>query len=382
MRMVAGISTMILAFLTLPLGSARADELIDEIDKAWRERGSKVKTLSADWSCEVFIPIGGQSEVQKNLDAIREFSRRLDKTVVVNKHPVVPQKETRLAITGKLRFAPDRVLISREKIEWSPAKEEFLVLGNMCGYSEGKITRLYSNGSISTSFPDAQIFSGSGNPDMNMDELWPFSLCFLPHASGTRLFELSKYIKSPTKAESANMIEIVAEVSVGPSFVVWVDPKRDMIPVFVRLLRGNKKAVELSIEYGQNSIMRWEPTRWKLSRFQENGSLSERLDCTMKTIEVNSSIGADEFEVRMPHGTVLITREGKNESFSIVDKNGQLKSIPLETLGQPHEQLLEAADASATPKTRRAFWLSLMAIAIVFCVMASWRLIQRKRKTR
>jgi len=381
MRIVAQLSTMILGFLPLSLGAARADELIDEIDKAWRERGSKVKTLSADWKSEVYIPIGGQTEAQKELDAIRASNRRLDKTVVLNKNPVVPHKETRLATTGKLRFAPERVLVNREKFEWSPAKEEFLVLGAMCGYTQGKITRLYSNGSISTSFPDAQIFSGIGNPDMKLDELWPLSLCFLPHAPGTRLLELSKFIKSATKGESGDLLEITtAETTSGPQFLVRVDPKRDMIPVFVRLYRGKMKAVELSIEYGQNSITRWEPTNWTLSRFQASGSLSERLDVTMKTIEVNSPIAANELEVRMPHGTVVITSEGKKESYAIVDKNGHQKTIPLEYLGKPHEQLLEMADASTVPKSHRALWLSFIAIASVFCVMVSWRLIQRKNK--
>jgi len=257
-----------------------------------------------------------------------------------------------------------------------------MLLPAACGFDNGTITRLYEKGSISTRHPDAGITKGDHNPTLKTEEFWAVSLGLFPGDRSRSVLPLTALsVKRPIHEKEGTFIELVAQTMQDVEYTVWVDATRGCIPVRIHSSFRGLPRIDLKIAYRADASTVWVPDAWVLTRFQDDGSLSESLDCRVTASAVNPAISDKEFAVTLPPGTLVLDSADGTRRPGVVNQQGNLKHYTEAEMSKPYPEIMAMVEADDHRGVSSKMYLKILVglVVLVLVLFVSLRVYKRRQ---
>ena len=104
---------------------------------------------------------------------------------------------------------------------------------------------------------------------------------------------------------------------------LYVDAKRDYVPIrFVRQYR-HKVLSEHSIRYVSDKQVGWVPSQWVSKQYDSSGLLQVRTSVEITNYSINQPLAGDVFAVEFPRGTHVAHLDGQQKKYFIALGGGK-----------------------------------------------------------
>jgi hypothetical protein len=240
--------------------------------------------------------------------------------------------------TTKLRFATDqrgRIRVEEEKQEWSPHQSSFVPKISIDIF-DGIGRKLYFPKNIA-GYPAAYLSAESADHVGRESRSTALRLAYRPFNREYGVSNLTKVRLKKMDTPKGNDNLIVLE---HRNTTVWVDSKKDFLPV--RYTESQRDTVHrvLDLEYQSDEVHGWVVKSWNSTWTEPEGYLSS-VSAKVLEYSINSKIDDSEFEPEFPPGT-WVQNLSTDETY-ILRSNGQRRPVLKgEFNGTNYNELLES----------------------------------------
>ncbi len=349
-----------------------AQDALEPIAKAWRDRESKYRSARFEWKNRHTVPRG------QFTDMVARFpgSEVRLKSMGIERDAVVPPRDTTYEFRASCSVAGAKLRYEHDNHQWSAAKQSYVPMPYV-GVFDGKIAKvLHTLGSTYTHWPDALVYREAKHPDRDNLNLLPL----LMHYRGVNP-ELRPYsIETMTVGglgrapDGSDCLELTRDLN-GAIQRFWVDPMREYSVVGYLLTVKDRPMTKIAIRYRNDSGHGWVLAAWELSSFQTDGRLTYSTHAQVTQVELNIDLPNSEFDVEFPPGT-LVTDE-KSKTTYIVNADNSQRQIQPSEIQLSYDQLISSTPPQSLIESARP-WIT--GGLITACVAIAMILLLRRSK--
>lgn len=352
-----------LIICSLPAKAAEGN--IQSVERAWKERQERVRSMQFTWTESRLHPRGSAPFLKVADQEIRPKDISYD-------------VYHRLDIDGeKLRYSYDGKT-------WKQDLTDVVDMNHTSAF-DGQTPKLLNKGA-GLDHPIGTIFRDRRSPDLGQLQILPILLCYVgvhPTISPIRLVDFS--IAKEKAVIKDSICDVLKERSGLRNGVcsIYVDPKREYSAVRYSIAVNGNAQVQLDIEYSFDPSNHWVPAGWDLILLSPSGVLQQHSKSSVSTVKINPSLPPDTFQLDFPAGAWITDQRteysnGLYESF-LVKSNGTKRVVGENELTVPYEQLMKEGQGAILASR----WLIIINIFVLLPTAGYllWRVVKRMRRS-
>lgn len=268
---------------------------------------------------------------QKRQDAVRSFK-------CVSTNQAFDAKEWRQAAASRPSLIPSK-LAARDQVELQYEFTHVLIVDGMkmriesdapvlLGFGSNTLrkeqyTSVYDGNSQTALQNPANVTEGGefwqanlrGSNETDRDEtaVMPLLVTFrgndIEHGSTFTDFDLRNHVVTRELGEIDGHSCVVLRH--GRQYL-WLDPQRDFVMLRLLLMKPDMQGIlfQGDVSYREHNEAGWIPTEWHYAYLMPDGRLASMYAGEVKSIEINPTLAAETFTIRIPPGAVIYdTRE-------------------------------------------------------------------------
>ena len=281
----------------------------EKIFEAWRSRQEKIKTIRCDWS------------------EIQTFSRTtLEKRYgkeSVGRDPSVSKFETKFAATRSMLLGEHGEMRHEWHGQfWSALNQKIMPISIQSVFN-GRDTEVRFH-TKSLDYPMMQINSAKYSSECRTINVSPIfvSVRSLDSLSTGHDWQKAKLEPGGT-IDGRSVVRL--SYSDSPDFraTLYVDPKRDCVPV--RFSLETKGVVDhmTDIEFIEAPVIGWRPSKWKFKSSAKDTLLPTSIEGTVSAFEINQPVDVKSFQIDAPPGAWVNNSVSKAESYILLKQGGR-----------------------------------------------------------
>ncbi len=366
--LLAALSVFVLLLMGTPSVHAQPSQQnqMAKILADWKAREAEIHSLRMTWTQEKLIPRGSLPKMGPE---------------VVNRPPddaVVPPDDVRLSTTHVFELDGERVHYSQEGEDWSATKNLLTPIREERVW-DGKTNSSFNDVKAAT-YPYGTVEGGrmhfmfTNNPELLVIRM--FARPVMPAFDGLLRPDSLRWTPRTGTANDRSCIVLEQGAAsrrpgkLPPShYEVWVDSKRQSLPVRWLAISGGNSRVDLNIEYQETDAHHWRPSRWTLHQGGgADGTLSKSISATVQEFVLNPELPASTFAFNPPPGTMIgDKRVGSQPQFHVVRTDGTRRDLQPGESGEDYAQLVKPQGRWSIFAIRgAALLLALIAVAVAF----------------
>jgi len=342
------VTIIALCVLSATCSVARSDERVAAMDKAWRERGNKIKSARVRWEVTSTFPAGGlNNDAQMIALPIGSLSAKIKNGLKI------PPKDVSIVTQHSISIVGKTVRYEYDSIDWSLKGETAL--------PHVKPHRVIATPHYTKSYDPAGVGDGKAPVGLYLkdkyvrDSLGPASLPIIVHCLTNQphydVYAISKLGQIVINKEHAKIIHLSCQINKPPETInLWCENTEPFLIRRIEHYDIQKQLTNLvTIEYRPDTTLGSFVSRWSATRFDilDRSVVLERLDAIVKEYSLNEEILESDLEFEFDKGTIVF---GGNNGKHIVGDNGKAHMLTNEDLMRPYDELVQIVE------TRRSIW--------------------------
>ena len=134
-----GLGALLSFLLPVALSTVRGEEnlTIESIQKVWQQRTGHIHSVSAEWSCNRYVPAGGFSDIQAARNQRSRLEAKINKKEPPTLETYVPSKDYQTTTASSLRLAPGKIRYEYLAPGWSEKDKSVKCFQYVCVFSNG-----------------------------------------------------------------------------------------------------------------------------------------------------------------------------------------------------------------------------------------------------
>ena len=307
MRDLVSASIIAISALVTSGGNARGDELVDAIDKAWRERGEKFKSGRVKWTVTTTFVAGGL-----NLEAMAIGGGSTSKKVENGLQ--IPERDTVVKSAHAMTMIGSDMRYDFDTIKWS--------YDTLTYYK--KPCKSFSTGNKTISYQPGGLGSGDARTGFHSNEKFlrhalqadsmPVTVSCLPCAKYYDEYAIKRLGKIAPKQLINGMVELQCTPSKNEKIRLLCDAQRGYALTVIEHINGADKLLDsFQIRYQDDPVLGSFPASWTSERHDIRGRLVFRLEAKVDSYEINTPITLGDIEFDLERGCLLYTSDAADE---------------------------------------------------------------------
>jgi len=359
MRDLVRASILAMIGLAVTCGNARCDELVDAIDKSWRERSKAITSAKIKWNVKTTYVKGGLAiEARMFRSAEHELVKRM------NAGLQIPEQDTVVDTRHSITFSGRYVLYDFEEISWSFDKLEYLI----------KPCRIVCTDKGTKAFFQTGIGDGKAKTGIVRNEVCvleakdlkalPLDVHCLPFTPDYDDYSIVKLGAPKTTSVIGSKIRLSFEAP-NSTEIIHLECDRELSDCLTSIERVDnmgRPKLSVAIEYQRDSQNGCFPSKWIATRYVmgKPGVVSKRIEAKVEEYVLNDPISASDLEFEFEAGTVVFANSGKEKY--LVGKNGERYKLTNEDLTHPYESLLHLLEPKRDKRRDIAALVGIIAL--------------------
>jgi len=300
-----------------------APATVDTITSAWNARQASIESFDFEWWVKRFE--SGEWNPAVRLDAARKHVE------------AVPPPDTTFIATYRYVMDRGRIRMEYKGKEWSTDKSEF-VPKHYVEIFDGNIRKSHFLESAS-GFPSASL-GGFNNNNTVGKLVWlhPLNMVYRPFDKAAGIFDSKKLsLKQEMSASESGPVMVLGHGEGD----VWVDPKRDYLPIRYIVLRDGVKVWQMDLSFNHDERDGWVPNSWTINQLDRDGKARASESAKVLKFSINKPVADAEFELDLSAGAYVNDISAKQ--VYIVRPDGSRREIKRgEYNGHNYKELLES----------------------------------------
>ncbi len=226
--------------------------------------------------------------------------------------------------------------------------------------------------------PFPTLYVGRKPAETSDARLLPLVIVLRPFARSFYAFERQSLSIAGVEATDDRQSVIVVDY---PGGRVWVDNRRDCVPIRYTLGKPPAVRMDTSIRYEQDVAHGWIPESWNTVYIADNGTIQHSIALTVTKRAINQALPTEVFDIEVPVGA-WVSDSSTKESY-IVREGGRKRPILAgEFNGHNFEQLLATDPPSDSAGTTKVVVL-LVALGLLALLAAAgvYRMTRASRQS-
>lgn len=177
--------------------------------------------------------------------------------------------------------------------------------------------------------------------------------------------------------DSNEVIEVRRDTSANASDTLWLDVKRNFIPV--KIVRTFKKIVkiEMTINHTIHAECGYSPSSWILKRCNSDGSIRQIHTCNIESMAINTQIDNAYFEAKIPAGTIFTSSEqSSREETYLVTNDGSSRLLSAKEKSGTYSDLIQADST----RNLSIFRIIIIVFAGLIAIVVAGTLLRIRKK--
>lgn len=334
------------------IAHGQPDEVIQAVEKSWREREAKLVNVRMEWKKTITHYKGSRTDAlgfkTKSGEAFPPTDRVLSESFVL------------LAKDRMIRFEHDGYILDEKREDWGARKTTAIY--------DGKENLEYTDQPSGQFNVATHRTSGPPN-ELRRSDLFAVVQSIRPASSEFAFVDLARYHATgrSAKVNSRDCIELALTAKLGfGGSQLWVDPKRAYVIVRKQSQAPNKVAGMLTdqtdIEYREAAPGLWIASSWTTMTSGRTIPLRTKVTAIVKTIELPADVPKNQFSMTAPPKTLVheVSPTGAEESVYIVKPDGSKADL------NPRDRQRSYAEMMGTAASNQTWWSrNRLAVAIV-----------------
>ena len=338
---------------------AQKEATTEAIESAWKEYSKKLSNVQMKWEID---RTAFKGSVTRNTGEKGKNGEDLPP----NDHRHVESYD--FSVSGnKIRLDCALTLYNPSENLWMPVKR-VTVFDGKNGLAYGDQGRAGPPLHLGT-------LTKSGSPErLKSEDILPILQWVRPLDADYSTINIGDYQQTGVRAKINGSMcnELRLNRESGTSTVsLWLDPKRSFLITRLTSVPSNRSAgfagVQEDVEDEEHAASLWVPKKWSRITFGGASTLISKIEGRMISIGIDASFEEKIFETTPPPRTVIVERNGKEQTVSIIRDDGERDIIP-------DSKISSAVDEINSPSRgwmrRHRLFSAAIAVTIVFTIGA------------
>jgi len=355
------VGVFVAALSTSESAQAQPDEVIQAVEKSWKEREAKLGNVRMEWEKTITHYKGSRTDAlgykTKSGEAFPLTDRILSESFVL------------LAKDRMMRFEHDGYSFDGKKEDWGGRKTTAIY--------DGKENLEYTD-QPSGQFNVATHRTSGPPSELRRSDLFAVVQSIRPASSEFAFVDLAKYRATGRSAKVNGRDCLELSLTAKPGFggsQLWVDPKRGYVIVRKQSQSPAKVAGTLTeqsdIEYREAVPGLWIASSWTTMTSGRTIPLRTKVAAIVKMIELPAEVPSSQFSMTTPPKTLVheVSPTGAEESVYIVKPDGSKADFNPRDRQRSYSEMMGTATSNQTWWGRHRLTIAILgAIGLVLAL--------------
>lgn len=358
--------------------AAEDTDVIARVEKAWRDREKRYRSVHVEWTETQVQPAGWLSNLWLEAGGPRRAR------IMNPNNEVVPPKTTTLVVASKLDLQEEKLLYHEDRWAWHQEQKKHVPCPVTVLYDGKVLQTLKPNGFADMTWPIGTIIKRGPVGYTSRPELRPLIGAFRPLDPIFQQFDLKKYRMSTRsgKLDGKQLLVLERESHRGDKTILWMDAEQEYSIRREANYLKDRLQQQITVTHKHDSALGWVPQEWEtITRFDE-GKLTETCRGRV-TVLTSGTIPASVFRLDFPPGTRVHDETKQKEAQDYITRDGSSpRHIHTSEIGKTYHELLQSEPPNRVPAWRwKWVWIGLVASLVVLAAV-SWLVLCRGRKVK